>query len=517
MDLNHFLLWMVAVSCISIIIYGRRLPIHQSGGWMTISGLILIITGIIYLLAPTISGLIGGCLWGILILVPLFGFKQVNQLIARQKYGQARRLAMLLKWIHPADGWREQPELLRALELGQRGDLVAATTILNRYKTANTWIGREATITLYQLDARWEELLEWMRLNITEAILLKDAHLLCYYLRSLGETGDFNSLLQMCDRSTKVLETNLNLWNLIRLFVFAFCGQPEPVAKLLHGPLSIYPQDVRDFWLATAEIAAGNSTRAREQLLMMRDRGDFRLRQAIARRLSQAQINPDLMLTESSRQILGRLINELEQEARYSVRLDFQQKNPIITYGIIGLNCLVFGLEIACGGAENPDSLYQLGALIPEETIHGAWWRLITATFLHFGWLHLLMNMLALYYLGPFVEFALRRPQYILLYLTTGIGSMLVVAIMTVAGYSQADFVVGASGAIMGIIGAMGAILLRGWRREKSRIASQRFQVILSIIILQVFFDLITPNVSAIGHGSGVIIGFLLASLLKHY
>lgn len=71
-------------------------------------------------------------------------------------------------------------------------------------------------------------------------------------------------------------------------------------------------------------------------------------------------------------------------------------KIAIATYGLVSLNLLVFALEMAQGGSENLDTLYQLGALSPQEVWAGQWWRLLTANFLHFGWLHLLTNLIGL-------------------------------------------------------------------------------------------------------------------------
>ncbi len=185
------------------------------------------------------------------------------------------------------------------------------------------------------------------------------------------------------------------------------------------------------------------------------------------------------------------------------------------TWAIIGLNVLMFIAEVKLGGSQNIYTLYRLGALVPKDVFNGDWWRLFASTFLHFGFLHLLMNMFGLYILGPFVEYALGIGQYLLLYLTTGIGSMLVVCWATELGYSQADFVVGASGCVMGIVGATAAILLRGWYQEKSRAASKRLQFILFVIAFQVVFDLSNPEISFTGHTAGLIIGFVVGSLLK--
>lgn len=188
------------MSCLSGMIFADR---TYARGWIFVSGFVLVVTVVSSYLAPAIGGLIGGCLWGILIMVPSIGFMKVNQLVAKQRFGQASKLATFLSWLHPADGWREQPKLLRALEMGQRGAIAEAITILNRYKTAKTPIGRNITATLYQMDSRWEELLVWIQENLPEVLLQKRFQHADLLPASLG--GDWG--FEWFARSTESLTT----------------------------------------------------------------------------------------------------------------------------------------------------------------------------------------------------------------------------------------------------------------------------------------------------------------------
>jgi rhomboid protease GluP len=124
--------------------------------------------------------------------------------------------------------------------------------------------------------------------------------------------------------------------------------------------------------------------------------------------------------------------------------------------------------------------------------------------------------MLGLYLFGRLVEFALGVQRFLLLYLICAIGSMLAVAYMSILGYSPTNFAVGASGCIMGLVGAFAAILLIDWYRKRTRLAARSLRGILIIIILQVIFDLNTPHISFVGHTSGLIIGFVVGLILKH-
>lgn len=72
----------------------------------------------------------------------------------------------------------------------------------------------------------------------------------------------------------------------------------------------------------------------------------------------------------------------------------------------------------------------------------------------------------------------------------------------------------GASGSIMGLIGALLCTALVGWRRGKAPIARKQAQTFIALIALQTLFDLMTPAVSMSAHLSGMSIGFLLALVL---
>jgi rhomboid protease GluP len=166
------------------------------------------------------------------------------------------------------------------------------------------------------------------------------------------------------------------------------------------------------------------------------------------------------------------------------------------------------------GGGTNMDTLYRLGALFPPAVRAGQWWRLIASLFLHFGWLHLAMNMLALWLLGPFVEFALGFRRYLFTYLLSGIGSMGLV-IWLAHGPDGDQMTVGASGCIMGLVGATGGLMLRAWLRHKALSAKRRLASVILIVLMQTVFDFLVPHVSMTAHLSGAFVGFATVLLLR--
>lgn len=184
------------------------------------------------------------------------------------------------------------------------------------------------------------------------------------------------------------------------------------------------------------------------------------------------------------------------------------------TYIIIGLNLILYAIEIRLGGSTDVATLERLGALIPERVEAGEWWRLIGANFLHYGSLHLATNMLALYFIGRLVEFNLGARSYLIIYFASGTGSMLTFSWLAVKTGITNVFLVGASAAIMGLIGAILAISLQLWLKNRNPLNTRRLRQVIIIIVIQFIFDNLIPQISFQSHLFGLIIGFLTSSFL---
>jgi len=176
------------------------------------------------------------------------------------------------------------------------------------------------------------------------------------------------------------------------------------------------------------------------------------------------------------------------------------------------LNIAAFLFEISFGDWTAPETLHRLGALEPYAVVmQGEYWRLFTALFLHGGSAHLLFNLFALYVLGPPLERAIGAVRFIACYLISGFGSSVGVVLLTVFGLIHVAQLVGASGCVMGIVGAWAGFLLR--HRHAPR-AKQRLANITMIVVIQVAFDLSTPQVSMAAHLCGLITGFVVGLVL---
>ena len=132
---------------------------------------------------------------------------------------------------------------------------------------------------------------------------------------------------------------------------------------------------------------------------------------------------------------------------------------PIMSYSIIGLNILVFFLELATGKHLQeflttfgfiPARFFAILEAHPENAL-ALYLPFLTTMFLHGGWLHLIANMWTLFIFGDNVEDKLGHVRFLLFYLASGVAGSLLHAYLTPDSWVP---VVGASGAIAGVMGA---------------------------------------------------------------
>ena len=131
----------------------------------------------------------------------------------------------------------------------------------------------------------------------------------------------------------------------------------------------------------------------------------------------------------------------------------------------------------------------------------GEWWRLITPMFLHdpHGFLHIGFNSYALFLFGPHVEQTFGRIRFLTLYLIAGFtGSALSYA------FGSCRPGVGASGAIFGVLGALFVFL---YHRRRSQFVREFMKNIVILIVANLVFGFLFPNIDNIAHLGGLVGG----------
>lgn len=321
MELNHILLFLALVSPLAVLARAWRPgPTHR--GWRVAAFAVLAVTGLAWIFFRRQAGFIGSTAWFLLLFLPAVGMRRVVNLSAHHRYKSARRMTMILQWLHPSRELREQAQLLHTLESRQDAGLIPGAL----------------------------------------------------------------------ERA-------------------AFPNRPWP---LHHAPTVL---------------------------------------------------------------------------------------------ALILLNVAAFLLEFSHRNWSEWTIFHRFGALEPSSVVtNHEYWRLFTALFLHFNTIHLLFNLFALYVLGPPLERAIGSVRFSACYLISGLGSSAGVVVLWMLRWTDSAQVVGASGCIMGIVGAWAAFLLR---HRHTLLVTQRLWNIAMIVAIQVAFDLSTREVSMSAHLCGLCAGFL--------
>lgn len=130
------------------------------------------------------------------------------------------------------------------------------------------------------------------------------------------------------------------------------------------------------------------------------------------------------------------------------------------------------------------------------------WYRLVTSGFMHFGVLHIGLNMYFLYILGPMLERPLGRVGMLLLYFASLLGGSLGVIVLDSGGITA-----GASGAVFGLMAGASIGL---WRRGVNPFST----AIGSTLLLNLFLTFFVPGISIGGHLGGALAGTICGAVM---
>src|ERR1700757_3513870 len=171
---------------------------------------------------------------------------------------------------------------------------------------------------------------------------------------------------------------------------------------------------------------------------------------------------------------------------------------PVVTYALIGINVAAFIVQMTSGNLQKQLTLW------PPAVADGQLYRLVTAAFLHYGAAHLLLNMWALYVVGPPLEMWLGRLRFGALYALSGLGGSVLVYLLSPINTATA----GASGAIFGLFGATFVVARR---------LTLDVRWVVAVIAINLAFTFVVPAVSAQriswqAHVGGLVTGALVAA-----
>jgi rhomboid protease GluP len=179
---------------------------------------------------------------------------------------------------------------------------------------------------------------------------------------------------------------------------------------------------------------------------------------------------------------------------------------------LLVINVLVFVAMVVTGVSPiSPDTaaLLRWGGTYDPSITRGEWWRLLTAMFVHAGFMHLLFNMLALYNIGALVERMFGRVPFLVLYVLSGVGGSIASAY-----WHPLSVGVGASGAIFGLYGGLGGFLLRAGKSLPSDIVAPLRNSAVAFVLFNGVYGVMQPNIDVVAHVGGLASGFVAAIAL---
>jgi membrane associated rhomboid family serine protease len=189
----------------------------------------------------------------------------------------------------------------------------------------------------------------------------------------------------------------------------------------------------------------------------------------------------------------------------------------VITRFLIIVNVIAYLWEVYVAGPEmltglgNGQGIERVlvaGALVPAFVLrYGQWWRIVTGAFLHGSLLHIGVNMMSLWFLGRFIEYAMGSWRMLIVYMVSLVAAGLGVV------YFSSPLVptVGASGAIFGLFGALFAI---GFKLGKPGMALVRAN--LGILVLNLIITFTVPAISWQAHVAGLLAGFVVTFVIYY-
>ncbi len=180
---------------------------------------------------------------------------------------------------------------------------------------------------------------------------------------------------------------------------------------------------------------------------------------------------------------------------------------PVVALALIALTAAVHVVVSARAAPVTAPDWVVVGAKHTPSILAGEVWRLVSPALLHGGWGHLVGNALALYVLGVGCEHAFGRARMLGLFVATAVAGSLVSML-------DARPSVGASGAVFGLMGALGSLVLV--RRHDLHVRDKRVGVVLFVwAAWSLTTGALDPMIDNLAHLGGFVAGCVLGALTR--
>lgn len=185
-------------------------------------------------------------------------------------------------------------------------------------------------------------------------------------------------------------------------------------------------------------------------------------------------------------------------------------KKQKCTILLIAANVIVFFVLSFSGMTEDAQYMLDHGAMYVPYMMEGEeYYRLFTSLFMHFGFDHLMNNMVMLGVIGWNLEYEIGSIKFMIIYLVSGLSGNILSAFgdMYIGEYAVSA---GASGAVFGIVGALLYVAIR----NKGQIGNISGRGLVFTTVLSLYYGFTSSGVDNLAHIGGLAAGFILGVLL---
>ena len=507
MDVQHFLaVNTMVISALAIIMSMMQTGTKNNLLWLAVNGLV-VATGLVAMyMFPRSAGTIVSAVFCPLVMAPFLLSNLTQRAMLKGNLRSAALFGQVLAVLHPTRHVRLNSALTGAHARATPAEQVAALQTI----AADASPAERIAIQGHMLWANndWQGLLDHFRAHRDEIVSVGSLE-----VRALGELGRTEEMLAAYE-NTKLELNGFDLQE-AQLFVLAYGGRPAEVAVMLQGSLAGLGEEAKAYWTAIASRASGAA--AQDWQTPLRKAADASRNATFKARAARQLAMPAHVASET---LSPRALSIIDATAHRVTQVAPVKRNWLLaaplTYLLLALIVAVYAMEELRGGSEDLRVLVDMGAMWPPYVERrGEWWRLGTALFLHLGPLHTGVNALMLYVLGRPCEQSYGSLRMLVIYVLGGLASSGFVLWLALSGYAEPAVLIGASGAIMGLFGALVARRLVSWLRYRDPVDRRTLVLLPAILLLQLAADLSSPQVSLAAHASGFVAGLLIGMVLS--
>lgn len=468
--------------------------------------------------------ILGWALFVLFAIIPRVLLSRLDSCVSLLRAKQAIEYAQMLKffyWGQPGKFWIDMTKA-NALFLERRVD--EALAILRSWEERILPKAVSDVVYTYRLSGRavlgqWQEVVDEYESASAESAKVSN-RLSLAASRAYLEVGNADqaafaleqSQLSESRASTKSVALTL-------LPYFALLGALSETEKMFEtsdsGQMAL-PEYVRVYWFARCLVAAEKLEEAKVQFvncseMIASQSGPANWQARVQHQLDRINSGEIVKLRGNIKSAVTRGWHTFEQCA-FVEQIIFPHKTSFVVVALItvilSVQCLWFIPGTFFYVCREFCKMYWI--LQKPEVMNGEWWRLLTYLFLHANISHALLNVIGLFWFGRMAVNIYGPGRFLFIYLAAGMLSGMSHVLL-----APAMPAIGASGAIMGIFGAVAAGI---WRLKDSLprgVRRQELSWMLGLALSQVVLDHYMPHVASMAHLGGLVFGFLLGLLLQ--